>query len=178
MFSQPNNSNLTPQQASETQTTLQTMPDFTKYRPNAGCVILNAQGKVLYCERADIPGAWQMPQGGIDAGEDAEKAALRELFEETAIKDVTVKGEHPTWLTYDIPQKSDQEKAVKGEFIGQAQKWFLLEYTKADNSIDLTQAQDKEFTNYQWATPEHILATVVAFRKPIYEAVFKHFGLI
>lgn len=154
------------------------MPDFTKYRPNAGCVILNAEGKVLYCERADIPGAWQMPQGGIDAGEDAEVAALRELFEETAIKAVEVKGEHPEWLTYDIPKSSDQEKAVKGEFIGQAQKWFLLQYTGESDSIHLDQAQDKEFTNYLWTTPEHILETVVAFRKPIYEAVFKHFGLI
>jgi len=153
-------------------------PDFTKYRPNAGCVIVNADGKILYCERADIKGAWQLPQGGIDAGEAAQKAALRELFEETAIRDVIIKAEHPEWLTYDIPQSSAQEKAVKGQFIGQAQKWFLLEFTGNPATIDLTQAQDKEFTNYQWATPEHILETIVDFRRDLYEAVFKHFGLV
>lgn len=153
-------------------------PDFTKYRPNAGCVILNADGLILYCERSDIPGAWQMPQGGIDDREHPQQAALRELYEETAIKDVEVKGEYPGWLTYDIPKNSDQEKAVKGIWVGQAQKWFLLNYTAPDNTINLSNAQDKEFSRYQWTTAQHIMDTVVEFRKPIYEAVFKHFGLL
>lgn len=161
--------------------TITPAPDFTKFRPNAGCVILNAEGKVLYCERADIPGAWQMPQGGIDLGEQAQAAALRELYEETAIEydEVEVLGEFPDWLTYIIPHKGDgQERVVKAEFIGQAQKWFLLKYKGADDSIKLEEAHDKEFTNYQWTTPEHILETVVAFRKPVYEEIFRHFKLM
>ncbi len=156
-------------------------PDFTKYRPNAGCVILNENNEILYCERADIPGAWQMPQGGIDMGEQAQAAALRELYEETAIEydEVEVLGEHPHWLTYNIPHQGDgQERAVKGEFIGQAQKWFLLKFKKPSDSINLAEAHDQEFTNYQWTTPEHILETVVPFRKPVYEEIFKHFGLM
>lgn len=119
-----------------------------------------------------------MPQGGIDAGEDPETAALRELFEETAIRDVTIKTAYPTWLTYDIPKSSDQEKAVKAQFIGQAQRWFLMEFTGDPHAIDLTKAQDKEFTNYQWATAEHILETIVPFRRDMYKLVFKHFGLV
>lgn len=152
----------------------QQSPDFSKFRPNAGCVIVNKDGNILYCERADIKDAWQMPQGGIDAGEDPQKAALRELFEETAITDIIVKGEYPSWLVYEFPPTANKREG----FLGQAQKWFLLEFTGDINNINLENAQDQEFSNYQWATPQYILETVVDFRKEIYAEVFKEFKKI
>ena len=148
-------------------------PDFKKYRPNAGCVIVNQEGRILYCERADIPGAWQMPQGGIDQGEDPEKGALRELFEETCIQDVTVLETYPDWLVYKYPNG----ELGKSGHIGQAQKWFLIKYNGDPDAINLDDAQDREFTTHLWATPEYILQDVADFRKPLYAECFRHFGL-
>ena len=149
-------------------------PDFSKFRPNAGCIIVNDDGRILYCERTDIPGSWQMPQGGIDEGEEPESGALRELYEETGIKDVAILESYPHWLTYPFPEGAPNRDG----FTGQAQKWFLVKYNGAPDAINLDNAQDKEFTTYLWATPEYILQDVVAFRRPLYEECFRHFGLI
>lgn len=149
-------------------------PDFNTFRPSAGCLIVNGEGRILYCERADIPGAWQMPQGGIDPGEDPQKGALRELYEETGVKDVDLIDTYPDWLTYSFPDGAPNRDG----FTGQAQKWFLLKYNGDPDAINLDDAQDKEFTAYLWATPEYILETVAEFRKPLYEECFKHFGFI
>lgn len=153
---------------------IQSDPDFSTYRPSAGCMIVNNDGRILYCERADIPDAWQMPQGGIDPGEDPQAGALRELYEETGLADVTVLESYPHWLTYPFPEGA----ANRDGFTGQAQKWFLLKYNGSPDAINLDDAQDKEFTTYLWATPEYILDTVADFRKPLYEECFRHFGFI
>ena len=153
---------------------IQTDPDFSVFRPSAGCLIVNGEGRILYCERADIPGAWQMPQGGIDPGEDPQKGALRELYEETGVQDVDLIDTYPGWLTYPFPDGAP----IRDGFTGQAQKWFLLKYNGDPDAINLDDAQDKEFTAYLWATPEYILDTVADFRKPLYKECFKHFGFI
>lgn len=148
-----------------------TKPDFNLYRPNAGCVVVNADGKILIAERRDIPDAWQMPQGGIDPGEDPQTAATRELFEETAIQDVAVVGEYPHWLTYEFPPGGK-----KGHHIGQAQRWFLLRFT--GTTIDLEKAVHPEFRAWKWATAAEVMAAAAPFRKPIYTAALRHFGLL
>lgn len=162
-----------------TKTFINPAPDFSKYRPSGGCIVVNNDGRILYCARADIPDAWQMPQGGIDPGEDPEEGALRELYEETAIKNVEVLEAYPDWLTYPFRDiNKDRGAPQQDGYIGQAQKWFLLKYNGDPDAINLDAAQDKEFSAYLWATPEYILDTVAEFRKPLYEECFKHFGFL
>lgn len=149
------------------------------YRPNVGACIINPQGLVFAAERSDIAGAWQMPQGGIDEGEEPGLAVLRELEEETGITehDVTLLGEHPEWLTYDFPTTGQIENfGGKRKFRGQRQKWFLLRYTGTDAAIDIQAASHNEFVNWQWVTQQWFLTHVVPFRQPIYTAVFAHFA--
>jgi putative (di)nucleoside polyphosphate hydrolase len=149
-------------------------PDATKYRLNAGLVVINAHGKVFTAERAGKPGAWQMPQGGIDDGENPLDAALREFYEETAIPatDLKLVKELDGWISYDLP--NDLLKGSRLEqmgLVGQSQKWFLFTYTGDDSTIDLTKANDHEFDNWAWRTPSDIIDLTIAFRQPVYKAV-------
>ncbi len=152
---------------------IQKTPDFSKFRPNAGAIIINEYGQILFCKRADVKDVWQMPQGGIDYGEAPAKAVLRELLEETGINTVSIKGAYPDWLVYKFI-----EGMRRDHFIGQAQKWFLLEFTGDPNGIDLSQVADQEFSEYSWVTPEHILGNVAPFKREVYVEAYKYFGII
>src|SRR6201989_238731 len=118
------------------------MTSFEKrpYRPCAGLGVLNRAGRVFIGRRIDGPEhtdathVWQMPQGGIDAGEDPWKAALRELYEETSIRSVEKLGEVADWLSYDIPREIVGE-AWKGKYRGQTQKWYALRFTGHEREI-------------------------------------------
>ena len=154
------------------------------YRPCAGIMVLNARGLVFVGRRAGGPEhvdrdhVWQMPQGGIDEGEDPYKAALRELYEETNIKSVEKLGEMPGWLTYDIPREIIGE-AWGGKYKGQKQKWYALRFTGRDSEIDIENpagGHDPEFIDWRWEPMENLPDLVVPFKRETYERVVKAFS--
>ena len=120
------------------------------YRPNVGAVLFNRDGLVLVARRADLPnaegpaGGWQLPQGGIDEGENPREAVLRELAEEIGTDRAEVIGEHDAWLTYDLPPELIGV-ALKGRYRGQRQRWFALRFTGEDRDIRLDLDPHPEF---------------------------------
>jgi putative (di)nucleoside polyphosphate hydrolase len=125
--------------------------------------------------------AWQMPQGGIDAGEDPWRAALRELREETNVFSVTLLAEAPEWHSYDLPDAFNK-KAWKGRFQGQRQKWFALRFDGPDSEIDIetpADGQKPEFDAWRWESIHGLVDLIVPFKRPVYEKVvetFAHFA--
>ena len=145
------------------------------YRPCVGVVLVSPEGLIFTGAGIDAPGAWQMPQGGIDEGETPEIAALRELEEETGVAPalVTVEAETPGWITYDLPDHL-VGRMWKGRYRGQAQKWFLLRYQGGDKDSDITR-HHKEFARWRWSTPEDVLRDIVPFKRAVYESVMAEF---
>lgn len=146
------------------------------YRPNVGVMLVNHAGRVFVGERLDNPGAWQMPQGGIDAGEAPRDAALRELEEETGVAPalVSVEAELDEWLTYDLPSELIG-KLWKGRYRGQKQLWFLMRFHGADADINI-QTAHPEFGRWQWMEPGNLLSHIVPFKRPVYEAILAGFS--
>lgn len=147
------------------------------YRANVGLMIVNATGQVFAGQRIDYPGdAWQMPQGGIDEGEDARAAALRELLEETGISEgmVDILAEAADWHHYDFPPEL-AAKLWKGGFRGQKQRWFLLRFTADDADINIA-TDEPEFDVWRWMSPDELLGKIVPFKRDIYRAVFTEFA--
>ena len=146
------------------------------YRPCVGVVLANARGEVFTGERVDTPGAWQMPQGGIDKGETPKDAAFRELEEETGIPaDLALfEAEHPEWITYDLPGHLIG-KLWKGRFRGQKQRWFLLRYLGQDSDINLNR-HHREFVRWRWSNPDQVLTDIVPFKAGVYDRVMKGFA--
>jgi putative (di)nucleoside polyphosphate hydrolase len=151
-------------------------PDSLPYRPCVGVVLMNAAGEVFAGERVGMQGAWQMPQGGIDDGEEPRQAALRELAEETSVPSDAVElvDETPGWLRYDLPGDV-LGKVWGGRFRGQEQKWFLFRLTGPDSAIDLA-TDHPEFGRWRWMGPRELLSEIVAFKRPVYEQVFGIFA--
>ncbi len=146
------------------------------YRPAAGVMLLNREGKVFVAQRLDSTlEAWQMPQGGLDPGEDAETGALRELEEETGIRrdQVEMLARAPEELFYDLPADL-VGKLWKGRWRGQRQSWFLCRFLGRDEEIDLDTAHP-EFRAWKWADPEELPAMIVPFKKKLYEDVLAAF---
>lgn len=146
------------------------------YRPCVGVVLINAHGQVFVGERIDTPGAWQMPQGGIDAGEEAPQAALRELEEEIGVHadHVEILGQTSDWLTYDLPDHL-LGKVWKGKYRGQKQLWFLLRFKGGDEAINIATAHP-EFSRWKWTDSAGLIADIVPFKRGIYEAVVAEFA--
>jgi putative (di)nucleoside polyphosphate hydrolase len=146
------------------------------YRPAAGVMLLNREGKVFVAQRLDSTlEAWQMPQGGLDEGEDPEAGALRELEEETGIRadQVEILARAPTELYYDLPDEL-VGKLWKGKWRGQRQHWFLARYLGSDEEIDIETAEP-EFRAWKWADPGDLPSMIVPFKKTLYEEVLAAF---
>ncbi|MTH96358.1 RNA pyrophosphohydrolase [Roseibium sp. RKSG952] len=157
--------------------------DNIPYRPCVGIMLLNREGLVWIGKRDDGNGAseyqfsWQMPQGGIDLKEDPREAALRELYEETSIRNVTVLAEAPGWLSYDYPEDV-MKTSRKGKYRGQAQKWFAFRFEGHEDEINVLAPPDghkAEFGAWRWERAENLPELIVPFKRPVYSAVVAAF---
>ena len=146
------------------------------YRSNVGIMMVNKSGYIFVGQRLDNnQNAWQMPQGGIDAGEDPETAAYRELLEETGVNQQNVRflASSSRWLSYDLPE--DLIPILwDGKFRGQKQKWFLFKFLGKDKDINIA-TEHPEFSKWKWISKENLLEEIVPFKKSVYENVLKEF---
>lgn len=153
------------------------MNDDRLYRRGAGIMLLNSEGKVFVAARIDNPDdAWQMPQGGLDEGEDPWPGALRELQEETGIPPDLVEkiAEHPERLRYDLPGEW-REKLWRGKWKGQMQHWFLARFLGNDADIDLD-THHPEFRDWKWVEPELLPELIVPFKRDLYRRLVDDFS--
>jgi putative (di)nucleoside polyphosphate hydrolase len=152
-------------------------PDL--YRPAAGIVIFNAQGKVWMGKRKDQKGkyAWQFPQGGIDKGETPEQGAMRELWEETGLKPEHIEhlGRVKDWLYYDFPPEYKGRKAVKG-WNGQRQKWYAVRLTASEEHFDLKAHLPIEFSTWRWENLSKAPSLIVPFKRNVYARLTEEFA--
>ena len=157
-----------------------------KYRPCVGVALFNRKGLVFAGRRANkalrehvAPGhEWQMPQGGIDRQEDPYVAALRELYEETNVRSVSLLAEANDWFSYDLPGDIATE-AWKGKYRGQTQKWFALRFEGEDDEIDVLNpggGQKPEFDAWRWERLDAMPDLIIPFKRPVYERVVLAFG--
>ncbi|MBL8590912.1 MAG: RNA pyrophosphohydrolase [Methylobacteriaceae bacterium] len=154
------------------------------YRVCVGVALFNAEGLVFVGRRRDkkkrehvAPGyEWQMPQGGVDAGEEPFAAARRELYEETNVRSATLIAEAPQWFAYDLPGDVAKE-AWKGRFRGQTQKWFALRFAGAESEIDIAApaGHKPEFDAWRWARIDELPGLIIPFKRPVYERVVEAF---
>ncbi len=147
------------------------------FRPCVGAMVLNAQGDVFIGKRVGLensPHAWQMPQGGIDKGEDPYNAALRELEEETGIHSVELIEECEEWLSYDLPEELMGRWA--GKYRGQTQKWYVFRFIGDEAEIDLQKHQPPECCEWKWTPMKGIADLVIPFKRHVYEALVSKFS--
>lgn len=152
--------------------------DSLPYRPCVGLMLINAAGLVFCGERRDTPGAWQMPQGGIQKGEAAEAAAMRELKEEIGVTKAVIIGQSKQAYRYDFPDYLNHHSVYKGKYRGQEQHWFALKFTGTDADIDLIAHNDHEgpeFAQWRWAEPADVPKMIVPFKRGVYENVLLEF---
>ncbi|MFO1134312.1 MAG: RNA pyrophosphohydrolase [Rhodoblastus sp.] len=153
----------------------------TSYRPCVGVMLVNSKGLVFVGRRRNkrqpehvAPGhEWQMPQGGIDPGEQPYAAALRELREETNVRSVELIAEAPDWYSYDLPQDV-AKKAWRGGYRGQTQKWFALRFTGDESEIDIHDpgpGHKPEFDAWRWEDVARLPELIIPFKRQVYEQV-------
>jgi putative (di)nucleoside polyphosphate hydrolase len=161
------------------------MSNDLPYRPCVGVALVNHAGDVFIGHRkrkrkGEVLDAksWQMPQGGIDNGEEPLKAAKRELWEETSVRSIELIAELPHWLKYDLPEGA--RGRWSGRFRGQTQKWFMFRFVGQDKEIDVRRpaggAHDAEFDEWRWERFERVPDLVVPFKREVYEKVVAAFA--
>jgi putative (di)nucleoside polyphosphate hydrolase len=153
------------------------------YRIGVGVVLFNSQGRIWLGQRIEHsdqpekgPYRWQLPQGGVDQGEEPVNAAIRELYEETGVRSAEIVAETRDWLAYDLP--ADQiGVALKGRYRGQKQKWFAMRFLGDDVEVDIASpgGHEPEFDDWRWAERHEPPGLVVPFKRPLYEAVLGEF---
>ena len=146
-----------------------------RYRPCVGICLLNKDDLIFAGERLDNVGAWQMPQGGIDGGEDIQAAARRELLEEIGTDNIEIVGFYPQPLLYDIPQETLDRLPWGREYQGQAQNWIYARFLGDDSEIDLNADDKPEFAQWQWMKAGDLLKKIVPFKTNVYKKVLARF---
>jgi putative (di)nucleoside polyphosphate hydrolase len=150
-------------------------PDDSDYRPGVGMMLIAPTGRIFIAQRLDSSeSAWQMPQGGIDPGENPSSTALRELREEIGTDKATILAETPDWLSYDLP-KDLRKKLWRGRYRGQRQKWFALQFDGTDTDINIATPQP-EFSQWRWEQPARVPDLIVPFKRDLYREVFAAFA--
>ena len=154
-------------------------PDSALYRPCVGVMLVNAEGKAFVGKRIDNQegDGWQMPQGGVDEGEDCDAALLRELAEETGARaeHVEVLGKLPAELFYELPDDL-QGKLWGGRYLGQRQTWYLARFTGSDADIDIAAHDPPEFCEWKWVEPALLPELIVPFKREVYRAIVAGFA--
>jgi putative (di)nucleoside polyphosphate hydrolase len=146
------------------------------FRASVGISVLNGQEEVLALERYEIPGAWQLPQGGLDEGEEPADAARRELREETGLgwHQVELIGEYPQWLAYELDPHHRKPDTGRGQVL----KWFVVRLVDREARIDISQVDERkghpEFRAYTWMGLTDLLRKVAPFRLPVYEPLAEY----
>ena len=152
--------------------------DLEQYRPCVGVMLVDGEGKAFVGKRIDNKEGdfWQMPQGGVDPGEDPGAAVLRELWEETGAKaeHVEVIARLPEELFYDLPDDL-KGKLWGGCYVGQRQAWYLARFTGEDGDIDLEAHEPPEFCEWKWVEPALLPELIVPFKREVYAAVVAGF---
>ena len=144
-----------------------------EYRRSVCIMLLDRDGRIFVGRRIDTPGAWQMPQGGIDEGEEPHAAAIRELREEVGTDKAEIIGETEGWLTYELPGDLHKQ-AWGGRYRGQIQKWFAMRFCGTDADIKLD-THHPEFDAWKWTTREELIRSIVAFKRQLYIDVLEEF---
>lgn len=159
------------------------MTDAKPYRTNVGALLFNHAGLVLVARRANMPnaegaaGGWQLPQGGVDDGEELRPAVLRELAEEIGTGLAEIIEEYPGWLTYDFPPELEASGfRIARKYRGQRQKWFALRFLGTDSDIRLDADDHPEFDAWRWARLDELPGLAVSFKRPIYEELTRAFA--
>lgn len=145
------------------------------YRPCVGVMLVDGSGRAFTGERLDAPGAWQMPQGGIDAGETVEGAARRELEEETGVRSASLVAAAAGWRTYDLPGDL-AGRLWGGRFRGQAQAWTLFRFEGGEGEIDLGAGPRPEFGRWKWSPLDALVEEIVPFKRAVYREVVREFA--
>lgn len=145
-------------------------------RTGVGIILLNKDNQVFVGKRKDNPGdKWQMPQGGVDKGEDFVNAMKRELNEETSIKNIEILKEIKKMYEYELPKKLIGI-IWKGRFRGQTQKWYIVRFLGMDNEININ-TEHPEFIEWKWIEPEKLPKMIVDFKKDLYLKLLKEINL-
>jgi putative (di)nucleoside polyphosphate hydrolase len=159
-------------------------PEITAYRPCVGIMLLNAKGLAWIGRRFEkqnddgVGKWWQMPQGGVDDGEDLQAAAKRELYEETGVTSARLIAESEGWYQYDLPEHLIG-KSWNGKYRGQKQKWFALRFEGAESEIALkVPGHKQEFDEWRWAKMDELLDLIIPFKREVYVEVLKEFRLL
>lgn len=154
---------------------------FTDKRPYRRCVgitLFNSLGHVFVAQRIDQKAiAWQMPQGGIHTDENPREAALRELEEEIGTSDVKILGETQGWHSYDLPRHL-ADKIWDGQYRGQIQKWFAMEYLGKDSAINTSGVNNPEFSEWRWVELAMLPSLAIHFKKEIYQIIVSEFSAL
>ena len=144
------------------------------YRKGVGVFLLNKNKQVWVGKRLDVKNNfWQMPQGGIDSGENAKEAMMRELLEEIGTNNIKIIGTSKDWLSYNIP-KEIVRKIWKGRYLGQSQKWFACKFVGKENEINLN-TRNPEFTDWKWMKPQLLMKNVIPFKRELYKKILEMF---